>query len=312
MAIDHAYGDGPLTDDEIERISVIRKQRPNLSERLIESVYSVALGPGDRFIDVGARWGEHAKPMARAVGPTGRGLAVEADPQAIETTSGEMTAEGLHWVTFANVAAFDTPGTATFHRQVANLGWSSLYDRHVPKGAHAPRGPAAPETFEVRLSTIDALVEETGLDACAFLKIDIEHAEIPALRGARRVMREFRPIIGFENSPRRAARLNKYGRDAFFEVFETAGYVVFDYLLRPMTRARWDSEEELPVYYWATTTPYETPEAFAAATGYNRTIRRLAEEFATEGERAASRPSLARRLGAMARRLTPFRTSRSP
>lgn len=53
--------------------------------------------------------------------------------------------------------------------------------------------PNAQASIQVPLTTIDKLVAELGLDRVDFIKMDIEGAEQPALRGARETIRRYKP-----------------------------------------------------------------------------------------------------------------------
>ncbi len=46
---------------------------------------------------------------------------------------------------------------------------------------------------QIPITTLDEFVEQEGLDRVDFIKVDIEGAEELALRGAREVIRRFRP-----------------------------------------------------------------------------------------------------------------------
>ena len=47
------------------------------------------------------------------------------------------------------------------------------------------------KTFEVKTTTIDTL----GLDDCGFIKLDLEGAELDALRGAAKTLEQCRPVV---------------------------------------------------------------------------------------------------------------------
>ncbi|MCZ4499607.1 MAG: methyltransferase FkbM family [Marmoricola sp.] len=54
---------------------------------------------------------------------------------------------------------------------------------------------------EVRLTTLDQLVAETGLPRVDFIKLDVDGFEGRVLRGAEHVLDTWRPAIVFEISP---------------------------------------------------------------------------------------------------------------
>lgn len=68
------------------------------------------------------------------------------------------------------------------------------------------RGPASKDSSEkivfegavegtCTTAAIDQTVESLGLDKCDFIKMDIEGAELDALKGAEKTIRKFRPKL---------------------------------------------------------------------------------------------------------------------
>ncbi len=86
-------------------------------------------------------------------------------------------------VTLIPKGVWDQPGTLTLKIVPDNPAANSVTDQPVAQG----------ET--IRLTTIDAAVEELKLDRVDAIKMDIEGAEVRALRGARRTLARFRPQV---------------------------------------------------------------------------------------------------------------------
>jgi FkbM family methyltransferase len=82
-------------------------------------------------------------------------------------------------------AVWDKPETLYF--------WAQNQDN---PGSHRVIGKERPGNVPIDATTIDAIVEELNLPAVDFIKMDIEGAEIHALRGAADTIRRFRPVIG--------------------------------------------------------------------------------------------------------------------
>lgn len=233
--------DPTRTDDLI----AYQKKHAGFCERLLAHYYTQVLQPGDAFIDVGARVGHHLFPMARKVGPAGKGIGIEASP-AVATALTERVAREMPQVTIVHGAAADRKGHASFYIRETFSGWSSLYAEHVHPGE-----TGAEQTVDVGFVQIDDIVEQGGWDACAFIKLDIEHAEFPALRGAQKMLTSMRPVICFENAPRQAAELNGYTMAEFAGFFEDLNYDLYDIFLNKVTRQRLANDTYLPSYYLA-------------------------------------------------------------
>jgi GT2 family glycosyltransferase/glycosyltransferase involved in cell wall biosynthesis len=57
------------------------------------------VGEGDTVVEIGANVGAHTLPLARAVGPAGKVLAIEPDPMQAELLAGNAAANGLSTIT---------------------------------------------------------------------------------------------------------------------------------------------------------------------------------------------------------------------
>ena len=135
------------------------------------------LRPGQTFYDVGANAGFFTLLGARCVGPSGRIVAVEPLPRNIEIMEKHLAINNISNVRVVGKAVSDFVGTARFS----------------VKGYSTSRLSTTGE-LSVEVTTLDALVEEAGSPP-HIMKVDIEGAEIELLRGAKKVLEEFRPVI---------------------------------------------------------------------------------------------------------------------
>lgn len=234
--------------DRIEELIAFQKAHAAFCERLLGHYYVEVLKPGDTFIDVGARVGHHLFPMARRVGKSGRGIGIEASPDVAAALAEQVGNDPLYrdHVKIVEGAAADREGSATFYVRASFSGWSSLYEDHVHPGEEGEE-----RAVEVSFVQLDQIAEAEGLTSCAFIKLDIEHAEFPALRGGRRLLKALRPVLCFENAPRKAAQLNGYTMDEFAGFFEDLEYDLYDIFLNKVTRQRLTHDRILPSYYLA-------------------------------------------------------------
>lgn len=144
------------------------------------------LTPGMVVIDIGANVGYHTFRMARAVGPSGRVLAVEPMSRArVKLERNAALNPQFTNIEITNAAVSDSIGDA-------HIGFQSSY-----------RLDGRDETVaeDVRLLTVDALVREAALPRVDFLKIDVDGFEGKVFRGAEHTLRTWRPAIVFEISP---------------------------------------------------------------------------------------------------------------
>jgi FkbM family methyltransferase len=141
------------------------------------------LRKGDACVDVGAHWGYFSLIAAARVGPSGRVLAVEADPRIFATLERTLSLNPELKVEAVHIAASDEPGTLLLN------GYDERGDNWGISSVVTPQGGT---TFEVEAQSLDLLLETHRVSDVALLKMDIEGAEVLALRGCERALREQR------------------------------------------------------------------------------------------------------------------------
>jgi FkbM family methyltransferase len=176
------------------------------------------LRPGMVFLDVGANQGEFAVYAAKRV-PRGTVVAFEPNPASNQQLRENVALNGFANVVISDVGLLDraavmqlyTSDERTHHHHTGpglampNEGVTTLYQSEF----RASRGDL------VRTAVLDQLYPGLGLDRLDVLKIDVEGAELPVLRGARETISRYSPIIILE--------LNE-------ETFNAAGYTTRDVL----------------------------------------------------------------------------------
>lgn len=145
--------------------------------------------PGATLIDVGANIGAFcflAADVLRARG--GRAIAVEPLPQNFGFLEESLRANGLgDVIELLPVAVGDAEGTLLLEEQrsgeIANARPLTWTNEDAAAAASVP------------MTTLDRLVREHAIRNVQFLKLDIEGAELFALRGARALLEEQRPLV---------------------------------------------------------------------------------------------------------------------
>ena len=127
------------------------------------------LKPGDVFVDVGANFGQFALCAARAVGPSGRVIAIEAASVMSDRLSFNIAINGFENIDVIRSAVSDSIGSLTIYVSSRQRGLSS---------AAAIDGGVATEVPVTTLPEIAKVSRLTRIDA---LKIDIEGYEDRAL-----------------------------------------------------------------------------------------------------------------------------------
>ncbi|MGH2361731.1 MAG: FkbM family methyltransferase [bacterium] len=129
------------------------------------------LRPGDTFLDVGAHAGSFSLLAARLVGPTGRVIAIEPDPQNLDLLRANIARNGCSAaVQIVAAAAAARDGTVRFAR-------ASAASSRVQGQLVGIEDATAIEIPAVQLDAFAALKPR-------LIKVDVEGGEINVLKGA--------------------------------------------------------------------------------------------------------------------------------
>jgi FkbM family methyltransferase len=156
------------------------------------------LRKGDVCVDVGAHWGYFSLIAAARVGRSGRVIAVEADPRVFATLQRTLSLNPGLSIEAVQVAAAAEPG-----RLVLN-GYDERGDNWGISSVATAQGGAA---FEVQAEPLDDLFARFRVQEVGLLKMDIEGAEVLALAGCERFLRERRIRTYCSSSILRRSRL---------------------------------------------------------------------------------------------------------
>jgi len=148
------------------------------------------LRPGDHFADCGANIGYFTLAAAARVGPTGRVDAFEPDPLNRQRLERNVAANGSpSHVRIHPVALSDIAGEATLYHPTQggrNHGEASLFR---PTGADVT-------PYTVPTARLDQLLEKPP----HLIKMDIEGAELAAIRGMTRLLQQSPPMLVIEHN----------------------------------------------------------------------------------------------------------------
>lgn len=162
---------------------------------------------GGTFVDIGAHIGSVLSSVHRHDG-TINIIAIEADPRKIASLK-----RNFAYCEFFEFAVGEREGTADFYVNCKKSGFSSLVAAQT----------GAQQKLSVRLSTLDTLLADTSVDV---IKVDIEGAELGALKGGVNIIQRDRPIIMFESVGTGRNALG-YSADLLWEWFDTLDFMIF-------------------------------------------------------------------------------------
>jgi len=162
---------------------------------------------GDTVVDVGANVGLYTLAAARLVGGEGRVIAIEPSSRERAALEHNVRLNNLAGVTIDGRALGSRAGTVVLRLAEARHGGQNTLGEPVYEGVHLSGSE------EVAMTTLDDLVEETGLGAISVVKIDVEGAEHEVLLGGRRCLDRFRPVILMELQEPSLAAMGSSARD---------------------------------------------------------------------------------------------------
>lgn len=153
--------------------------------------------PGMIALDVGAHIGYYSRLLSRLTGAGGRVIAFEPHPRTHQALLQNL--RECRNVTALQLAVAEREGSGELHDYLMMSASGSLhYDAsladlqraQMSAGDVAPRGGAdfEPQRYQVRTVAIDDCLGQLGIERVDLVKMDIEGAELAALRGMRRTI----------------------------------------------------------------------------------------------------------------------------
>ena len=129
---------------------------------------------GMTFLDVGANIGYYTALAARAVGPAGKIIALEPDPESFKYLEQTIAANGTENVRVFPVAASDASAMLSLYISADNRGDNRLY----ATGETRPR-------IEVEAVATDELLADNRIETIDLIKIDVQGYEPKVIAGLR-------------------------------------------------------------------------------------------------------------------------------
>ncbi len=158
-----------------------------LGEPAMQQALVDYLRPGMTFFDVGANIGFFSLLAARIVGPLGRVVSFEADPEVADRLSKNLARNEFHHAMVVQKAVWSEPMRIFFVR--ADAGVSP--DRGL--GHVATSSSDSANTISVDAVSLDTF-RAPGKPP-DFIKCDVEGAEAAVFEGANELLRKKRPIL---------------------------------------------------------------------------------------------------------------------
>ena len=150
-------------------------------EPVTRAACAAALKPGMTFIDIGAHVGLFTVPAAMAVGPEGRVIAFEPDPDNRRLLERNVARHALENVLVIDAAVADRDGEITLKRSRFNTGDHRIDARPGTRGLRVP------------MVSLDEWLSEHNVEPDV-IKMDVQGAEPMVLAGMRSLLDGDRPL----------------------------------------------------------------------------------------------------------------------
>lgn len=149
------------------------------------------LGADGVFLDIGANHGEFSVAAALAC-PKGRVIAVEPVTRNQRRLENNIRLNGFTHVAVVPIALGETTAELDIFDQSAPYVDGTVNEGLTTLFAHGGRSTPV-EKVSVR--RLDDVYPEWGLERLDLVKLDIEGAELAALRGGQKMLEQFRPTL---------------------------------------------------------------------------------------------------------------------
>ena len=191
-----------------------RIRHPELSEIYAESVRTELvikkiINSSMNCIDIGAHLGSVLN-LINHLSPEGKHIAIEPIPYKYNWLKHKFPNTDIF-----NVALSDTEGEADFYLKQRHSGYSGL----------SPHGKDQNiEILKVKLARLDDIVPSDL--SIGFIKIDVEGAELAALKGSEKIIMRCNPIILFECT-QSGLKAHQVSPSKIYEFFQSHNYRLF-------------------------------------------------------------------------------------
>jgi FkbM family methyltransferase len=156
-----------------------------IGEPYVQKALTDHLRPGMTFYDIGANIGFFSLMASRLVGPQGRVVSFEADPEIAARLRENLTRNQFAQARVEQKAVWSEPASVSFERVDPNTS----PDRGL---GHVTANGSAPGTITVEAVSLDQYAASNPPPD--FLKCDVEGAEVEVFQGTTRLLSGKRPI----------------------------------------------------------------------------------------------------------------------
>ena len=172
------------------------------------------LRPAMTFVDIGAHIGYYCLLSSRKLGPARKVFAFEPDPRNYALLTANISANNCTNVVPVQKAVADYTGKGRLFLATSSVPHSLYKDNSIPISS----------TIEIDVVSLDDYFSQLGWPSVDVIKMDIEGAEIPALKGMKELSSRNPSLkLILEFKPRRILAAG-YTVEEFFRVLTELGF----------------------------------------------------------------------------------------
>lgn len=181
------------------------------------------------ILDIGGHIGSHTVLYSKLI-PNCKIYTFEPQRVLFGILTKNLEANHITNVTQFNNAVGDANRDCTMSNYIHEQNCKVSYDENVNKGMNYGGLPLGLEGESVKMITVDSL----NLDACHYIKIDVEGAEPLVLMGAINTIRKYKPVIFFEHTDKFVNDEMKmslgitHSVPTSFEILKNEKYIIYD------------------------------------------------------------------------------------
>jgi FkbM family methyltransferase len=161
-------------------------------------LFKLLISEGSTVVEVGGHIGYISLYFLSLVGDSGKVITFEPGSNNVRYI--QANTQGISQFTLVTEAVSDTVGNANFFIESLTGQNNTLvddYDVFDENRRNAGFPQAEYQIVTVQTTTLDTYFQKTPI-VPAFIKIDVEGAELEVLRGAEQVLRSYQPIVMVE------------------------------------------------------------------------------------------------------------------
>lgn len=176
--------------------------------------------PGMVFVDAGANIGEITLVAAKRTGKSGKVISFEPVNSIAEALEENVARNSLDQVTVARMGLSDANTTAPIY---ASCGQSDAQEENLGLGTLYGGNSEAIPLQIIELITLDSYLKQYPVPQVDIIKIDIEGAELPCLKGSENTLKYHKPLLIIEIQEQSSAAAG-YSETDILDYLSPLGY----------------------------------------------------------------------------------------